>query len=62
VLNYITLNDAKIEAAMNMSTRDQQKARKDVPRSNTRKRVAQTGPPNAKLMQKHEYSVEVRFD
>ena len=62
VLNYITLNDAKIEAAMNMNTRDQQKARKDVPRSNTRKRVAQTAPPNAKLMQKHEYSVEVRFD
>jgi hypothetical protein len=61
VLNYITLNTAKIEAAMNVNAKDQQKARKDAPRANTRKRVAQA-PANAKLMQKHEYSVEVRFD
>jgi ribonuclease I len=31
-------------------------------RANTRKRTSQTQPPNAKLMQKHAYDVEVRFD
>ena len=63
VLNYITLNSAKIEAAMNANAKEQLKARKAEPaaaRAATRKRVA--AQPNAKLMQKHEYSVEVRFD
>ena len=86
VLNYIKLNSAKIESAMNASAREQQKARKAVTasttssiesaasapttltattsstRSSTRKRVAATAPPTAKLMQKHEFQVEVRFD
>jgi hypothetical protein len=89
VLNYIKLNSAKIETAMNASAREQQKARKAVTasttssiesaasapstitavtgsttstRSSTRKRVAATAPPTAKLMQKHEFQVEVRFD
>jgi hypothetical protein len=72
VLNYITLNTAKIEAAMNANAKEQQKARKAEPvtavagtgaaRANTRKRTSPTQPPNAKMMQKHEYSVEVRFD
>lgn len=61
VLNYITLNSAKIEAAMNANAKEQVKARKaDTTRAATRKRVV--AQPNAKLMQKHEYSVEVRFD
>jgi len=63
VLNYITLNSAKIEAAMNANAKEQLKARKADPvasRVATRKRVV--AQPNAKLMQKHEYSVEVRFD
>jgi len=64
VLNYITLNSAKIEAAMNANAKEQLKARKAEPtqatRAATRKRVV--AQPNAKLMQKHEYSVEVRFD
>lgn len=85
VLNYIKLNSAKIEAAMNANAREQQKARKaastasstessasatssitvsttSTNRSATRKRVASTVPPTAKLMQKHEFQVEVRFD
>jgi hypothetical protein len=66
VLNYITLNTGKIEAAMNANAKEQQKARKAEPvaatRANTRKRTSQTQPPNAKLMQKHAYDVEVRFD
>ena len=64
VLNYIKLNSAKIETAMNANAKEQQKARKadtdTTTRANTRKRN-QT-QPNTKLMQKHEYSVEVRFD
>jgi len=62
VLNYITLNSAKIEAAMNANAKEQLKARKEdtQARAATRKRVV--AQPNAKLMQKHEYSVEVRFD
>jgi hypothetical protein len=31
-------------------------------RSSTRKRIATTAQPNSKLMQKHDYDVEVRFD
>lgn len=31
-------------------------------RSSTRKRVASAAQPNSKLMQKHDYDVEVRFD
>lgn len=31
-------------------------------RSSTRKRVASSAPPNSKLMEKHSYEVEVRFD
>jgi hypothetical protein len=61
VLNFIKLNMAKIEAAMNANAKEMQKVRKAEPaRANTRKRVQ--APPTAKLMQKHEYTVEVRFD
>lgn len=75
VLNYIKMNLAKIEAAMNTSSRELQKARKansststetttttTSTRSCTRKRLVATEPPNSKLMEKHEYQVEIRFD
>ena len=74
VLDYIKMNMAKIEAAMNTSSRELQKMRKAISntstttdttattRSSTRKRLAVTTPPNSKLMQKHEYSVQVTFD
>lgn len=78
VLSYIKLNLPKIETAMNSSQREIQKARKAASasstesstttvsttstRSSTRKRVTSTAPPNSKLMEKHEYDVEVRFD
>jgi hypothetical protein len=68
VLDYIKMNMAKIEAAMNASSKELQKIRKastgttESTKSSTRKRIATTVPPNSKLMQKHEYSVEVTFD
>jgi len=82
IMDYIKLNLAKIEAAMNTSSRELQKLRKAISstsnttnttiettsaatqsRSSTRKRLsAATEPPNSKLMQKHSYVVEVRFD
>jgi hypothetical protein len=66
VLDYIKMNMAKIESAMNASSKELQKIRKAVTgtseKSSTRKRIAMTAPPNSKLMQKHEYSVEVTFD
>ena len=75
VLDYIKMNMVKIETAMNSSSRELQKIRKAVSnnsttsvstanttRSATRKRLIVTDPPNSKLMQKHEYVVEVRFD
>jgi hypothetical protein len=75
VLDYIKMNMVKIEAAMNTSSRELQKARKAVSdtsattttttvssRSSTRKRLIVTAPPNSKLMQKHDYVVEVTFD
>ena len=72
VLDYIKMNMAKIEAAMNASSKELQKIRKAVStsttgttestKSSTRKRISTTVPPNSKLMQKHEYSVEVTFD
>jgi hypothetical protein len=72
VLDYIKLNMQKIEAAMNASSRELQKMRKSISntstqsttseKSSTRKRIVTTTPPNSKLMQKHDYSVEVTFD
>ncbi len=91
VLNYIKLNYAKIETAMNANARELQKVRKAASstasstdstgsaatattvvsavttattstRSSTRKRISSTAPANAKLMERHEYDVEVRFD
>ena len=75
VLSYIKMNLVKIEAAMNASSRELQKARKansststetttttTSTRSCTRKRLVATEPPNSKLMEKHEYQVEIRFD
>jgi hypothetical protein len=75
VLNYIKMNLAKVETAMNANARELQKARKlasasttgsaqttSTVRSMTRKRLSATAQPNSKLMQKHECEVEVRFD
>jgi hypothetical protein len=77
VLDYIKMNLAKIETAMNTSSRELQKARKAISdssatttttvatnstRSSTRKRLVVAPPPNSKLMQKHDYVVEVSFD
>ena len=77
VLDYIKMNLAKIEQAMNASSREIQKARKAISssttattataattttRGSTRKRLVATEPPNSKLMQKHDNVVEVRFD
>jgi len=90
VLDFIKLNLAKIEAAMNTNAREIQKVRKAASvstttstvsaasaasaastavstasaRSSTRKRLVQQSaqPQTSKLMQKHEYDVEVRFD
>ena len=72
VLDYIKMNMAKIETAMNASSRELQKIRKSISntstvttestKSSTRKRIVATTPPNSKLMQKHDYAVEVTFD
>jgi len=69
VLDYIKMNMAKIETAMNASSKEVQKLRKAISntsttsiKSATRKRVVQTQQPNSKLMQKHEYTVEVTFN
>jgi hypothetical protein len=74
VLNHIQMNLATIEKAMNENARELQKIRKAVTSSSdgsattvsstrsTRKRLSAAVPPNAKLMQKHECEVEVRFD
>jgi hypothetical protein len=75
VLDYIKMNFAKVETAMNSNSRELQKIRKATSdssaattvttastRSSTRRRIATAEPPNSKLMQKHDYSVEVRFD
>jgi hypothetical protein len=77
VLDYIKMNFAKVEGAMNNNARELQKIRKATTdssattiatatttstRSSTRRRVATAEPPNSKLMQKHDYAVEVRFD
>ena len=69
VLDYIKMNMAKIETAMNASSKEVQKLRKAISntsttstKSATRKRIVQTQQPNSKLMQKHEYTVEVTFN
>lgn len=74
VLDYIKLNMAKIESAMNLNSKELQKLRKAVSntsasttatvstRTSTRKRLASTVQPNSKLMEKHDYAVEVTFD
>jgi hypothetical protein len=69
VLDYIKMTMAKIETAMNASSKEVQKLRKAISntsttsvKSATRKRVVQTQQPNSKLMQKHEYTVEVTFN
>ena len=74
VLDYIKLNLATIEKAMNASVKQQQKERKTVSesttttattivsRTSTRKRTASLVSPISTLMQKHEHEVEIRFD
>ena len=71
VLNYIKLNIPRIEKAMNASAKELNTARKAVSasttsttstRGETRKRLPSTVAGIATNMQKHEYTVEVRFD
>jgi len=71
VLDYIKMNMAKIETAMNTTSRELQKIRKAISntstesstsRSSTRKRLALTTQANSKIMQKHEYAVQITFD
>jgi len=75
VLDYIKMNYAKVEGAMNSNSKELQKIRKATSdssatttvtsvstRSSTRRRIVAAEPPNSKLMQKHECPVEVRFD
>ena len=71
VLNYIKLNIPRIEKAMNASAKELSSARKAISasttsttstRGETRKRLPSTVAGIATNMQKHEYTVEVRFD
>ena len=71
VLNYIKLNIPRIEKAMNASAKELNTARKAITasttstastRGETRKRLPSTVAGISTNMQKHEYTVEVRFD
>jgi hypothetical protein len=71
VLNYIKLNIPRIEKAMNASAKELNTARKAISasttsttstRGETRKRLPSTVAGISTNMQKHEYTVEVRFD
>jgi hypothetical protein len=71
VLNYIKLNIPRIEKAMNASAKELNTARKAITasststtstRGETRKRLPSTVAGISTTMQKHEYTVEVRFD
>jgi hypothetical protein len=74
VLTYIKLNFSKIESAMNINAREQQKNRKAVSESSnnttntvitrcaTRKRTPTNISSISTIMQKHDYDVEIHFD
>ena len=74
VLTYIKANLDKIEAAMNTNTKEMQRVRRvassstsnatadTATRTTTRKRIASTLVPTSAVMQKHDYTVEIRFD
>jgi len=74
VLGYIEVNLVKIEAAMNSNTKEMQRVRRaassststattdTTARTTTRKRIVSTVVPTSAVMQKHDYTVEIRFD
>ena len=74
VLRYIETNLDKIETAMNTNTKEMQRVRRvassstsnattdTATRTTTRKRIVSTVVPTSAVMQKHEYTVEIRFD
>ena len=67
VLDYIKLNLAKIEKEMNTNAREMQKVKKSSEKSQgtastTRRRRAAVAVPTAKVMEKHEVPIEIRFD
>jgi len=74
VLGYIEMNLVKIEAAMNSNTKEMQRVRRaassststattdTAARTTTRKRIVSTVVPTSAVMQKHDYTVEIRFD
>jgi hypothetical protein len=67
ILDYIKLNLAKIEKEMNTNARELQKVKKSSEKSQgtastTRRRRETTTMPVAKVMEKHEVPIEIRFD
>lgn len=67
VLDFIKLNLAKIEKEMNTNAREAQKIKKQSEKSqstasSTRRRTHATTVPVAKVMEKHEVPIEIRFD
>jgi hypothetical protein len=67
ILDYIKLNLAKIEKEMNTNAREMQKVKKSSEKSQgtastTRRRRETTNMPVAKVMEKHEVPIEIRFD
>jgi hypothetical protein len=67
VLDFIKLNLAKIEKEMNTNAREAQKIKKQSEKSqsttsSTRRRTHTATPPVAKVMEKHEVPIEIRFD
>jgi hypothetical protein len=67
ILDYIKLNLAKIEKEMNTNAREMQKVKKSSEKSQgtastTRRRRAAAAVPTAKVMEKHEVPIEIRFD
>lgn len=66
ILDYIKLNLAKIEKEMNTNARELQKVKKSSEKSqgtaSTTRRRRETTVPVAKVMEKHEVPIEIRFD
>jgi len=66
ILDYIKLNLAKIEKEMNTNAREMQKVKKSSEKSqgtaSTTRRRRAAAVPTAKVMEKHEVPIEIRFD
>lgn len=74
VLDYININLEKIETAMNTNAKEMSRVRRAATSSTsaattstetrtiTRKRIAPTTVPTSSVMQKHDYTVEIKFD